>query len=194
MSVCTTKIRSTFVSRAASNSRISKSPYASLSSAASPALFQSQQSAPNNTRPTPTQQHQVRHRSNRSRRGLYDNRDIRAGNNVPFSLKKTKRTFKPNVFKKRLYSEVLDEMIPFHVTTGALRNIDKHGGLDQYLMRSDAIESGNNEGWKAKQRILQKIEHCENKGVSVLREIVFQKLEPEESKSANTNTAEKASS
>jgi hypothetical protein len=40
---------------------------------------------------------QQRHRSNRSRRGLYDGRDIRFGNNVPFSMKKTRRRWNPNV-------------------------------------------------------------------------------------------------
>lgn len=38
--------------------------------------------------------------SGRSRRGLYDGKDIRTGNNVSFSERKTRRKFKPNVFKK----------------------------------------------------------------------------------------------
>ena len=45
----------------------------------------------------------VRFRSNRSRRGLYDGKDIGTGNNVSFSMRATKRKFKPNVFKKRVY-------------------------------------------------------------------------------------------
>ncbi len=64
-------------------------------------------------------------------------------------------------------------MLPFHVTTGALRSIDKHGGLDAYLLQSRMIEAGDNEGWKAKQRILQKIRDRENKGLDVLDEVVF---------------------
>ena len=63
---------------------------------------------------------QVRHRSNRSRRGLYDGKDIRTGNNVSFSMRHTKRTFKPNVFIKKVYSEILDDMIQFHLTTATL--------------------------------------------------------------------------
>jgi len=113
----------------------------------------------------------VRSVSNRSKRGLYDGRDVGTGNNVPFSLKKTKRKFKPNVFTKRLYSEILDEMIRFHVTTGALRTIDKMGGLDEYLLKSDKVTQG--EGWRVKHRLLQKIENCEKKGVNVLDQVVF---------------------
>ena len=122
---------------------------------------------------------QIRNVSNRSKRGLYNGRDIRAGNNVPFSLKKTKRTFKPNVFKKRIYSEILQQMIPFHVTTSALRSIDKAGGLDQYLMENGGnkgygyIQAGNNEGWLAREKILQKIQDCDSKGIHVLGEVVM---------------------
>ena len=125
----------------------------------------------------PHLQIQIRNASGRSERGLYNGRDIRAGNNVPFSLKKTKRTFKPNVFKKRLYSEILSQMIPFHVTTSALRSIDKAGGLDTYLLenaiKKGYTKAGNNEGWLARERILQKIQDCERKGRSVLGEVVL---------------------
>jgi large subunit ribosomal protein L28 len=96
-----------------------------------------------------------RHRSNRSKRGLYDGKDIRSGNNVSFSMKSTKRKFKPNVFKKKVYSETLDEMIKFHLTTSALRSIDNAGGLDNYLLTSKHIASG--EGLETKKRIINKL-------------------------------------
>jgi large subunit ribosomal protein L28 len=99
----------------------------------------------------------VRFRSNRSRRGLYDGKDIRTGNNVSFSFKATKRTFKPNVFKKRLYSETLQQMICFHVTASTLRSVDKAGGLDQYLLYSKHVTT-EGEGYVAKQKILQQLE------------------------------------
>jgi large subunit ribosomal protein L28 len=99
-------------------------------------------------------QQQIRHRSNRSRRGLYDGKDIRTGNNVSFSMKCTKRTFKPNVFTKRVYSETLDEMMRFHLTAAALRSIDKAGGIDNYLLNNDTITEG--EGYEAKRKILNR--------------------------------------
>ena len=43
--------------------------------------------------------------------------------------------------KKRVYSEVLDEMLRFHITTSALRTIDKYGGLDDYLLKSRHVST-----------------------------------------------------
>jgi large subunit ribosomal protein L28 len=99
---------------------------------------------------------QQRFRSNRSRRGLYDGKDIRSGNNVSFSMKSTKRKFKPNVFLKRVYSEILDEMVQFHLTTSALRSIDKAGGLDNYLMKNEFTEG---EGFEVKRKIMKRLKN-----------------------------------
>jgi len=104
---------------------------------------------------------QRRFRSNRSRRGVYDGKDIRTGNNLSFSMKHTKRTFKPNVFIKRLYSEILDEMVRFHLTTSTLRSIDKCGGLDNYILTSRHVTSG--EGLKTKKRIVNTLKYRERK-------------------------------
>mmetsp|Transcript_1085 Transcript_1085/g.2336 ORF Transcript_1085/g.2336 Transcript_1085/m.2336 type:complete len:192 (+) Transcript_1085:168-743(+) len=104
---------------------------------------------------------QRRFRSNRSRRGLYDGKDIRTGNNLSFSMRHTKRTFKPNVFVKRVYSEILDEMVRFHLTTSTLRSIDKCGGLDNYLLTSKHITSG--EGLQTKKRIINALKYRERK-------------------------------
>eukprot|EP00551_Chaetoceros_affinis_P010643 CAMPEP_0203672432 /NCGR_PEP_ID=MMETSP0090-20130426/8439_1 /ASSEMBLY_ACC=CAM_ASM_001088 /TAXON_ID=426623 /ORGANISM="Chaetoceros affinis, Strain CCMP159" /LENGTH=163 /DNA_ID=CAMNT_0050537743 /DNA_START=200 /DNA_END=691 /DNA_ORIENTATION=- len=116
---------------------------------------------------------QSRQRSNRSRRGLYDGKDIRSGNSISFSNKKTKRKFKPNVFKKRLYSEILDEMIQFHLTTSTLRTVDKVGGLDNYLLTTKHAEEG--EGWEVKQRLFQKIKQNEQLGKDILPKIILPK-------------------
>lgn len=102
---------------------------------------------------------QIRFRSNRSRRGLYDGKDIRAGNSLSFSMKANKRKFKPNVFLKRVYSETLDEMVRFHLTASALRSIDKAGGLDNYLLKSKHVTEG--EGLAVKKRILMKLKQQE---------------------------------
>mmetsp|Transcript_8374 Transcript_8374/g.15202 ORF Transcript_8374/g.15202 Transcript_8374/m.15202 type:complete len:198 (-) Transcript_8374:166-759(-) len=104
----------------------------------------------------------IRTRSSRSRRGLYDGKDVSFGNNVPFSMKKTRRRWNPNVQEKRVYSEVLDEMIPFHITTSALRSIDKYGGLDEYLLRSKHVSTkGEGEGQRIRNRVIQKMKHRE---------------------------------
>lgn len=73
-------------------------------------------------------------------------------------MRATKRKFKPNVFIKRLYSETLDDMLRFHVTTKALRSIDKAGGLDNYLL-SNKRNITEGEGFDAKRKILNRIKN-----------------------------------
>lgn len=46
-------------------------------------------------------------------------------------------------------------MVRFHLTTSTLRSIDKVGGLDNYLLTSKHVTSG--EGLATKERILKKI-------------------------------------
>ena len=46
-----------------------------------------------------------------------------------------RRKFKPNVHNKRLWSESLQKFVSFKVTTSALRDMDKVGGLDEYVLR-----------------------------------------------------------
>lgn len=109
---------------------------------------------------SPFGEQQVRWRSNRSRRGLYDGKDVRTGNNLSFSMRATKRKFKPNVFHKRVYSDILGDMIRFHLTASTLRSIDKAGGLDNYLLDPKRkITEG--EGYAIKKKILKKMKNQE---------------------------------
>lgn len=53
-------------------------------------------------------------------------------------------------------------MIPFHITTSALRSIDKYGGLDEYLLRSKHVSTkGEGEGQRIRNRVIQKMKHRE---------------------------------
>jgi large subunit ribosomal protein L28 len=91
----------------------------------------------------------------RSQLGLFHGKMKQYGNNVPFSKKKTRRNWLPNVQKKRLLSETLGEKVTVKVTTRALRTIKKvcavfiifvhavlilgilqYGGLDQYVFKT----------------------------------------------------------
>ncbi|KAF8639228.1 hypothetical protein AX17_001713 [Amanita inopinata Kibby_2008] len=69
----------------------------------------------------------------RSQLGLFHGKIKQYGNNVPFSKHKTRRTWMPNVQRKRLYSETLSQMVRLKVTTRALRSVKKAGGLDAYV-------------------------------------------------------------
>ena len=51
------------------------------------------------------------------------------GNNVSHSQKKTKRQWKPNIQKRRIYVPELDRWVRLRVSTRALRSIDKMGLL-----------------------------------------------------------------
>lgn len=63
---------------------------------------------------------------------------------------------------QRVYSEVLDEMIKFHLTTSALRSMDKAGGLDNYLLNSKHVSTkGEGEGQRIRNRIVQTMKHRE---------------------------------
>ncbi|CAE6501298.1 unnamed protein product [Rhizoctonia solani] len=70
----------------------------------------------------------------RASQGLFQGLTKQYGNNVPHSMKKTRRTWTPNVQTKRLFSETLGHHVTLKVTTRALRTIDKYGGLDPYLL------------------------------------------------------------
>lgn len=51
----------------------------------------------------------------------------KSGNNVSHSHLKTKRKFKANVHKKRIYLEDEKKWITLNVSTRALRNMEKNG-------------------------------------------------------------------
>lgn len=71
-------------------------------------------------------------------------------------MRATKRKFKPNVIIKRVYSEILDDMIRFHMTTSALRSIDKAGGLDNYLFK---IQPTEGEGYNILKKIKKRLKN-----------------------------------
>lgn len=56
-----------------------------------------------------------------------------SGNNVPFSLKKTKRRFLPNIQSKKVFVPELGRSVRLRMSTRAIRTMDKKGGLMQYL-------------------------------------------------------------
>ncbi|KAI9621322.1 hypothetical protein H4Q26_015821 [Puccinia striiformis f. sp. tritici PST-130] len=76
-----------------------------------------------------TQQH-----TKRGDYGLYDGLGVRAGDQVSKSKHRTKHTWKPNVQKTALWSEVLSQSLQLRVSTGALKMIDRLGGLDRHVL------------------------------------------------------------
>lgn len=89
----------------------------------------------------------------RAKRGLFAGRHIQFGNRVSEEGKnKSRRSWKPNIQDKRLFSYILDRHIRVKVSTHALRCIDKAGGIDEYLLKTPYQKMDTEMGllWKAK--------------------------------------------
>ncbi|PIA49128.1 hypothetical protein AQUCO_01300173v1 [Aquilegia coerulea] len=89
----------------------------------------------------------------RAKRGLFAGRHIQFGNQISEDGgNKSRRTWKPNVQEKRLFSYIHDRHIRVKVTTHALRCIDKAGGIDEYLLKTPYRKMDTEMGlyWKAK--------------------------------------------
>ncbi len=62
---------------------------------------------------------------------------VQTGNNVSHAHNKTRRRFLPNLQRMSLMSDSLGQMVRLRVTPRALRTVDRHGGLDAYLLAAD---------------------------------------------------------
>ena len=91
----------------------------------------------------------------RSERGLYAGKGLSFGNTISDFGNRHRRTWKPNVQRSSLYSAILHERINLRVTTEALRQIDRLGGLDSYILGQKIPESECAK--KLKERILTRL-------------------------------------
>jgi large subunit ribosomal protein L28 len=94
-----------------------------------------------------------------SNTGLYGGATIQFGNKISQGRNegKTRRFWKPNVRRKKLWSEALQQFLFIKVTRKALRTIRKAGGLDQYLLddRPARIKELGVFGWKLRWQVMQ---------------------------------------
>ena len=65
---------------------------------------------------------------------------VMSGNNVSHANNRTRRKFLPNLQSTRMHSEVLNRQISLRVSTSAMRTVEKHGGLDGYLLQARNAE------------------------------------------------------
>ncbi|GAQ91502.1 putative mitochondrial ribosomal protein L28 precursor [Klebsormidium nitens] len=92
----------------------------------------------------------------RGRRGLYAGERIRFGDQISEDGgNRTKRTWKPNVQWKRVFSLALDEMVRIRMTTQALHQIDAAGGIDEYLLNTPQEKLNSDVGMKLRGRIVE---------------------------------------
>lgn len=74
-------------------------------------------------------------------------------NLISHSHVKTKKWVKPNVRKRRIFSEALNAMVVLRVSNRALRSIDHAGGFDSYILgRSDTELSDRARGIRERVR------------------------------------------
>ncbi len=94
-------------------------------------------------------------------RGLYGGKHIQFGNQISFSHRKTRRTWKPNVQNKRFWSETYQRFLHFRVTTSVIKQVNRlKDGIDEYLRKTPnhdllypkAIKIKRNLRWHDKQR------------------------------------------
>jgi ribosomal protein L28 len=93
-----------------------------------------------------------------SRRGLYGEQRIRFGNNVSVKGKnKSRRSWRPNIMMKRLFSKALNRHVQVRVSSRVLRTMDKLGGLDEYLLgeKETRIRELGESGWWLRWAIMQ---------------------------------------
>ena len=74
------------------------------------------------------------------------------GHNVSHSNRKTKRTFDVNLQNATFYSDALKRPVALRVTTRAIRTVQKVGGLDAFLVKTDDAKLPP-EGLKLKHRV-----------------------------------------
>ena len=59
---------------------------------------------------------------------------ISLGNNVSHAHNKTKRSFTPNLQRKNIYSDILNQMVRLKISTKAIKSIEFAGGFDKYIV------------------------------------------------------------
>jgi large subunit ribosomal protein L28 len=80
-------------------------------------------------------------RLGRAERGLYAGCGLSFGKTISEFGNRNPRTWKPNIQRASLYSAILRQRISLRVSTEALRQIDRLGGLDNYLIEQKLPES-----------------------------------------------------
>ena len=63
-----------------------------------------------------------------------------SGNNVSHANNRTRRRFLPNLQNTSMQSEILNRKVSLRVSTSAMRTVEKHGGLDAFLLQARNAE------------------------------------------------------
>ena len=75
-----------------------------------------------------------------SKRCQITGKGVMTGNNVSHANNKTRRRFLPNLQQTSMASEILGRNVSLRVSVSAIRTIEKHGGLDAFLLQARNAE------------------------------------------------------
>jgi large subunit ribosomal protein L28 len=78
--------------------------------------------------------------SSMAKRCQITGKTVMSGNNVSHANNKTRRRFLPNLQQATMHSEALGRRVSLRLSTSAMRTIEKHGGLDAFLMQARNAE------------------------------------------------------
>jgi large subunit ribosomal protein L28 len=77
-----------------------------------------------------------------ARRCDFTGRGVLTGNNVSHANNRSRRRFLPNLQHASLLSDILGETVQVRLSTGAIRTIEKRGGLDAFLLSTSDADLG----------------------------------------------------
>ena len=61
---------------------------------------------------------------------------VMSGNNVSHANNRTRRRFLPNLQITTMQSDILGRSLKLRVSTSAIRTVEKHGGIDLFLIQA----------------------------------------------------------
>ena len=61
---------------------------------------------------------------------------VMSGNNVSHANNRTRRRFLPNLQVTTMQSDILGCSLKLRVSTSAIRTVEKHGGIDPFLIQA----------------------------------------------------------
>ena len=67
-------------------------------------------------------------------------KSVMSGNNVSHANNRTRRRFLPNLQSASMQSEILGRKVSLRISTSAMRTVEKHGGLDAFLLQARNAE------------------------------------------------------
>ena len=75
-----------------------------------------------------------------SKRCQITGKGVMSVNNVSHANNRTRSKFLPNLQRTSMSSEILGRNVSLRISTSAIRTIEKHGGLDAFLLQARNAE------------------------------------------------------